>query len=112
MIMTKEKDQESSNNRVIITAPITKSHKPDALGKPSAISEFYINRSIQDYYIKFCESSVSLQEFESKYDSMTNLIITMRLEVTFKSGNWDNCPNHPVDGDRHGEYVVLHQIVE
>ena len=108
--MKKQKDESTQNNRVIISAPIVKKKKVDLLGITHEVDEFYVRRSIQDYFIKFCESDVNRAKFNQRFEANSSLINTMKLEVTFKTGYWDNCIEKVDDKSRQGEYVIIHQI--
>ena len=73
-------------------------------GKSSDFKELYLRCSIQDYYIKFCESKVSLKKMK-KY-------IEKGLTVTYevKEGEWDICEGEPEMQSRIGAYAVVLKI--
>ncbi len=58
--------------------------------------DLYLRCSIQDYYIKFCESKVTKEDIVSRIDT------TVTVEVEIVKGVWDDC----VLG-REGYYVRL-----
>lgn len=75
-------------------------------GKVTEYSEFYLQCSIQDYFIKICESKVDKSELE-KY---LNKGITVDMEI--KEGMWDHCePNVAHVQSRVGTYVVIKKII-
>ena len=61
--------------------------------------DLYLRCSIQDYYIKFCESKVKKEDIVSRIDSA----VTAEVEIVM--GVWDDC----VLG-REGYYVRLLKI--
>ena len=61
--------------QTIITAPIVKKNFVNKAGKATDHVEYYIRRSIQDYYIKFCESNVSIKELNEKLENIENKIL-------------------------------------
>ncbi|MEL6254558.1 MAG: hypothetical protein AAFR87_21290 [Bacteroidota bacterium] len=108
----KRADQKSGENRVIIIAEIVKKTFVNKAGKVTDKKEFYIRRSIQDYFIKFCESEVSSEELREAWEKETGFIKTLRIEVEFKEGNWDDCEKEEVElQSRVGEYAVLHRLI-
>lgn len=107
----KRADQKSAENRVIITAEIVEKSFVNKAGKVSDKKEFYIRRSIQDYFIKFCESEVSAEELRTAWEKETGFIKTLRMEVEFRKGNWDDCGEEAEEvQSRMGEYAVLHKL--
>ncbi len=83
-----EKDSKSKNGKVV--------------GK-----DLYLRCSIQDYFIKFCESDVTRSDLEKYIDRG----ITVKMEIL--QGEWDNCSDqdYPVQS-RVGTYVAIKEIVE
>lgn len=76
-------------------------------GKPSGRKELYLRCSIQDYFIKFCESAVS------KEDVLPFLNQAITVEMTVKKGDWDSGPNdlYAIQS-RVGTYAVIHRIID
>lgn len=71
------------------------------------MKELYLRCSIQDYYIKLCESKVSKSDL-LKY---LNKGISVKMEI--REGNWDICPNdYPNAQSRIGNYVVITEIIK
>ena len=107
----KRADQKSGENRVIITAEIVEKSFVNKAGKVSDKKEFYVRRSIQDYFIKFCESKVSADALRTAWEKETGFIKTLRMEVEFRKGNWDDCGEEEFEvQSRVGEYLVLHKL--
>jgi len=73
-------------------------------GKPSDFKELFLRCSIQDYYIKFCESKVSLKKMKKYLDKG----LTVTYEV--KEGKWDICKDNPEMHSRIGTYAVVIKI--
>lgn len=74
-------------------------------GDATEMKELYLSCSIQDYYIKLCESAVTREEL-SKYIGSG---IGVKMEIL--DGNWDICEGDPLEQQsRTGRYVVIHSI--
>lgn len=68
-------------------------------------ADFYLRASIQDYFIKFCESKITrelVQKFEGR---------AVTLEVIKKNGNWDSCGVGHDEQSRTGIYIQVVQIL-
>ncbi len=106
----KTMDLESEDGHFLISAEVVKKQFVNKAGKSSDIYEYYLRRSIQDYFIKFCESKVSSEDIDAYLEKQKDRFIqTINVEVEFRDGEWDNCG----DGEqqsRVGEYVVIHKI--
>ena len=69
-------------------------------------SDLYLRCSIQDYFIKFCESSVTKDELFP----FVNQGITVEMETQF--GELDRCPNDPQEiQSRIGTYAIIHKLL-
>lgn len=75
-------------------------------GEPTDHKEIYLRCSVQDYYIKLCESKVTKKELEKYLDKG----ISVRMEI--KEGSWDICEGDPVMQSRIGTYAVILSIEE
>ena len=74
-------------------------------GEASDFTELYLRCSIQDYYIKLCESDVTQEDLVPYLNSG----ITVEMEI--KEGNWDICPDELLHiQSRVGTYVVIKSI--
>lgn len=74
-------------------------------GEASDFKELYLRCSIQDYYIKLCESDVT------KEDLLPYLNSEITVEMEIKEGNWDICPDELLHiQSRVGTYVVIKSI--
>jgi hypothetical protein len=108
--INKTMDLESEDGHYLISVEVVKKQFVNKAGKSSDIYEYYLRRSIQDYFIKFCESKVSSEDIDAYLEKQKDRFIqTINVEVEFRDGEWDNCG----DGEqqsRVGEYVVIHKI--
>ena len=108
----KRPDQKTENGTLIVTAPIVSKRFVDKRGRPGDKTELYIQRSTQDYFIKFCESKISREELEEYLSTQTGLIQTATLEVAFRNGSWDSCDENEEVQSRIGEYAVIYRIIK
>jgi len=111
MAGNKTEDELTRNGKKIITAPVVAKNFIKKNGQSASHTEMYIQRSIQDYFIKFCESKITREDLE-KHLSGKGFIKTATLEVEFREGSWDICDNNLEQQSRIGEYVVIHRIIE
>ena len=81
----------------------------EAFEKKNGVStghmELYIRCSVQDYFIKFCESEVTSEDV-AKY-------VGQSVEVTYeiRAGNWDICKTDPQEmQSRIGNYAVVYSM--
>ena len=99
-------------HHAVIKAPIVKKNFVNTAGKPTDHVEYYIRQSIQDYYIKFCESNISIKELNEKLENIEGDIKALQLEVEMREGDWDICDgNHEIQS-RIGEYMIILKILE
>jgi hypothetical protein len=76
-------------------------------GKITDYKELYLQCSIQDYFIKICESNVTLEDLKPYINSGINI----KMEI--KDGMWDHCSDDPAYAQsRMGTYVVIKEIVK
>lgn len=76
-------------------------------GKISEYKELYLQCSIQDYFIKLCESKVTLKDLKP----YINTGIKVKMEI--KEGMWDHCNEDPAYAQsRIGNYVIIKEIVK
>jgi len=74
-------------------------------GEPAGFNELYFRASIQDYFIKFCESNIDKDAISPYIDQS----ITVHAEI--KDGEWDTCPDDPAEmQSRIGPYMVINAI--
>lgn len=76
-------------------------------GDLTEVKELYLRCSIQDYFIKFCESNITSEELK--------LYLNKSIEVEFeiKEGFLDHCEAIPdYAQSRIGTYVVIRKIIK
>ena len=112
MEMNKGKDTSMGEGKYIITAPVIFKIFIKKNGEVTNIKELYIQRSIQDYYIKFCESKIKREDFENHLTNINGEIKVVTLEIEFRNGNWDICDENFINQSRIGEYIIIHRIIE
>ncbi len=112
--MSKNKTKYAATNREkhIISSPIVTKNFVKKNGEVTTNKEFYIQRSTQDYYIKFCESKISREELEKHLATINGFIKTVTMEVEFLDGYWDICDSNYEQQSRKGEYVIIHRIIK
>lgn len=74
-------------------------------GKIAVFKELYLRCSIQDYFIKLCESNLTHEELEPFIGK------GISVEVEIKDGMWDHCnENEAHVQSRMGPYAVIKAI--
>jgi len=73
--------------------------------KASGYKEYFLRCSVQDYFIKFCESEVSKKSLEPLLDK------GIEVDMEIFQGEWDSCPSDsfPVQS-RTGYYAVIKNV--
>lgn len=107
----KKEDKQLANGHFIINAQIVQHHFESKNGKVSEFKEYYVRRSVQDYFIKFCEGGVTVVEIEKALKKQKGEIKTLTLEIEKKDGMWDSCDSENLVQSRTGEYIVIHHII-
>jgi len=75
------------------------------MGVDSDVKELYLRCSVQDYFIKFCESKVTREELEP----LVNTGIKVKMKIM--DGNWDICPDDFQNmQSRVGRYAVIETL--
>ncbi len=105
------KSDQKNGNTQVVSAPVVEKAFVRKNGAPTDQVELYLQRSIQDYFIKFCESAVSREALEAHLQTIDSPIKSVTLEVEFKEGSWDICDENFEQQSRIGEYVIIHRIV-
>lgn len=74
-------------------------------GEISTRNELYLRCSVQDYFIKLCESQVTREDLLPFLDK------GIAVKMTTVEGNWDICPEDPeYMQSRTGRYVTIEEI--
>lgn len=100
----KEKDP----NATYTTCQLIEKEFVNKGGKVTKYKELYLRCSIQDYFIKICESNVDAKTLR-KY---LNKSISVEMEIR-DDGMWDICTDDPAYAQsRIGTYVVIKKIID
>jgi hypothetical protein len=108
----KTPNEKTERGTYIISAPIVYKNSMSKRNEVMEFKDVYIRRSIQDYYIKFCESMISRNELERHLNKISGDIKALTLEVQFREGEWDICEGDPIMQSRIGQYVIIYRVVE
>lgn len=108
----KTRDIETSNGRAIVTAPVVTKPFIKKNGKSSRRVDFFLQRSVKDYFIKFGESSVGRSDLKDHLNGIEGTVKTVTLEVEFHHGLWDDSKKQNEFRSRAGDYVIIHRIVK
>ena len=74
-------------------------------GEKSGFSELYFRASVQDYFIKFCESGITRTDLDPFVDKVVS------IEAKVIKGNWDICPGDPQEmQSRVGTYLIIKEL--
>ncbi len=111
-IKNKTADVPTEDGRYIITAPIVLKNFVLKNAKVSEHSEYYVQRSVQDYFIKFCEGNITVDELEKHLNKQKGDIKSLTLEIEIKDGLWDSCDHSEMVQSRTGPYIVIYRVVE
>ncbi len=93
----------------IISGEIVEKALTNSLDIDKNQKEFYIRCSVQDYFIKFCESDISKEQL-LKYFDPNKLINPITVKGKIVHGLLDTCPNKAYTKSRIGYYVVIYSI--
>ena len=105
-------DKNPAEKPYLITAPIVKKQFVNKAGRTTDHVEYYIQQSIQDYFIKFCESSVTENALKEQLNRIQGDPKTLRLIVEKKNGSWDICDDDFEVQSRIGDYMIITKIIE
>lgn len=104
-------DEKTIDGYYIITAEIVKKKFQNKIGAETEIEEWYVRRSIQDYFIKFCEGDIDLKDLENAIEEKEGSIKILTLKVDFRNGYWDSCEPDSLAQSRLGDYVIIQEIL-
>lgn len=116
-LMKKEK---SNNDKFIVSGPIISKEHVLKNSQGSGEYEYYFRMSMGDFFIKFCESSISKEKFENYLntaklsDIMGDKVVILEIEL-ISNGMLDNCDQKNLDiqlQSRMGDYVIIKKIVK
>lgn len=104
-----DKKEQTNSKQVSLTAPIIEKPFYNKVGEKMDFNEYYLQQSVQDYFIKFCESKVTKDELENTLSTIDGPIKSLKVKVEFREGAWDTCDGEHSQS-RTGRYVVLLEI--
>ena len=101
--------EDSMTTHQTLNGQIVKKEFINKAGKGSGFYEYYLRCSIQDYFIKFCESDITKKDIDAlnlgEFDGIS-------VEAEILEGTWDICPNDPQEmQSRIGKYVVIYKVL-
>ena len=105
-------DSQLSDKSYVISAPIVVKKFVNKAGRTTDHVEYYIQQSIQDYFIKFCESAVTENALKEQLNRIQGDPKTLRLIVEKKNGSWDICDDDFEVQSRIGDYMIITKIIE
>jgi len=92
-------------NQMVLTGQIIEKPFYKKNGQQTDLTELYFRASIQDYFIKFCESQVERVAVEPFIDQ------ALSIHAEIREGNWDICPTDPSEmQSRIGSYIIIQSI--
>lgn len=100
-----------TENSVILSAPIVEKQRV-IKNEAQAETDFFLERSVQDYFIKFCESAVSREMLENYLKKQRSTLKILHAEIEYREGEWDNCQSGEKVASRTGAYIVIHRIID
>ena len=115
--INKDKYGTTTKNGQINTGQIVSHKLVTKNGKITEHEDLYFSLSVQDYFIKFCESDVTLKDikpFINDGDDILDLISSIKsvtLEIEIKDAEWDNCNEPGYVQSRTGPYVIIKRIL-
>ena len=105
----------ASDSTQIIRGLIVEKPFVNKVGKASDFKEMYFRLSVQDYFIKFCESKITKAQLQAHLDSLPEAgplgDKAVTLEIEIKNGEWDICDEEYPVQSRVGDYIVVYRIV-
>ncbi len=111
IVMTLPYPIENKNSQNMHVEFVKKSFK-NKIGKvQSEFEEYYVRMSVQDYFVKWCDSNVSLEEVEKRLNTQSGLIKTLEVELEIRDGLWDACDTNEMVQSRTGKYVVITKLI-
>lgn len=99
----------SDDGHMLVTAPVIEKEVYSKRGEPTGRKELYLRLSMQDFYIKFCESKVKREDLQPMVTTDLEDMKTAQFEIEIRDGNWDQCGEDDV-ASRIGKYVVVYNF--
>ena len=101
---TMEKRLKSPDDKSM-TGHIVEKPFVNKINEPTRVMELYFRASIQDYFIKFCESELTREELEPFIDK------AVAVNADIVDGEWDNCDGIDMQQSRMGRYMIIKKLL-
>ena len=101
----------SENGHQVVYCEVVEKQFVKKNGEATEQTELYLRLSVQDYFIKFCESQIKREQLNKFVSWDLKEINTVKAEVEILEGEWDNCGEEEVQS-RIGYYVIIHQLLD
>lgn len=111
-VTTKPRYEKTAENKYVISGQIVFEKFVGKNGKQADFTEAYMRQSVQDYFIKFCESTVTRKELETYLAEKKDPLNSITIEGEIREGSWDICDSNIEQQSRIGKYVVIYKIIE
>jgi hypothetical protein len=106
----KKADPLTDDGHLILTNSIVMQSFVDKRGKAiDERKEFYVRRSMADYFIKFCESGITTEDLRARFGDSEE-VTGLAYEAEIRSGDWDSCGEVPTRQSRVGQYIVIFRL--
>lgn len=110
--MNKKADEQGATEKsYIISAPIVEKQRV-IKNEPQSETDYFLERSIQDYFIKFCESNVSRADLENYLKRQKASFKILHAEIEYREGEWDSCTEQVKEASRMGAYIIINRLIE
>ncbi|NQY05934.1 MAG: hypothetical protein HRT68_06950 [Flavobacteriaceae bacterium] len=101
----KAQEKKSSKNELqTVSCLIVEKPFVNKAGKVTKHKDLYLRCSIQDYFIKVCESFLSRKELQNYLDKGVS------AQIEFRTGEWDHCNEPGQVQSRVGDYVIIKSL--
>ncbi|MFT4600764.1 MAG: hypothetical protein ACI857_000941 [Arenicella sp.] len=107
-VMSGNKKAEVNNGHAVYTGQVVEKEFYNKGGKAMGFSDTYLRLSVQDYFIKFCESKISKKDIE---DLKLGEFGSIKVEAEIIDGEWDSCDPEAKVQSRTGNYIIIYAIL-
>jgi len=106
-INKKEGNNIKTINSKTTTCQLIEKEFVNKIGKTNGVKELYLRCSIQDYFIKICESDITVNQLKPYLNK------GVEVEIEIKDGFYDQCESSLRSvQSRIGTYVIIKKIIE
>jgi LAS superfamily LD-carboxypeptidase LdcB len=100
----------NSNDYITLSGLIVEKKFISKNGKPTDVKEFYLRCSIQDYFIKFCDSKITKNDIEKL---KLGIFDGISVKAKIMKGEWDACPDDDIKPQsRVGTYIIIDKLLK